>query len=522
MSMDRENAVKSRRGFIKVAAAGTGALALSNIGVKELQAASPPQKWDSEVNVLIAGAGVSGCAAAIAANDAGETSILVLEKMPQAGGSGVFSSGTILAAGTVFQQEKGIQDSPELWYEEAVRTSEGGVDLKLTRTLIDNAREAFDFLYQAGMRWSFIDPLPGYSAARGYREANGGAKLMKVVAAEIEKRPNIKILLGTKITRLFMDECGGSFPQGEVVGIECVGEGGQTMNIKAKKAVAICTGDFSANPAYIESHFPALKNTKAVGNPGNTGDGIRMAQKLGADVTGYTPQGHPHCVEIAPGKAILWSRYEFLAEDGLILVNEDGKRFCNEPEKAYYVPLLPEVLKQKSTFACLFDEAAAKKIVASPRFATTFRGHTDLFTKGLKGDGFIIKKAGTLEELAPRLGVNAEGLKKSVAAYNEAAAKGSDPEFRRNPKFLFPIATPPFYGWKGLVGVSTTRGGLRMDPGARVLDVDLKPIPRLYGAGGTIGGYTNEAGYRSGWHLTNALTFGRVAGKNMAAEKPWA
>ena len=176
MSMDRENAVKSRRGFIKVAAAGTGALALSNIGVKELQAASPPQKWDSEVNVLIAGAGVSGCAAAIAANDAGETSILVLEKMPQAGGSGVFSSGTILAAGTVFQQEKGIQDSPELWYEEAVRTSEGGVDLKLTRTLIDNAREAFDFLYKAGMRWSFIDPLPGYSAARGYREANGGAK----------------------------------------------------------------------------------------------------------------------------------------------------------------------------------------------------------------------------------------------------------------------------------------------------------------------------------------------------------
>ncbi len=522
MSMDQDDTAVSRRGFIKVTAAGAGALALPHVGIKELQAAPPPQKWDREVNVLIAGGGVSGTAAAIAANDAGETSILVLEKMPHAGGSGVFSSGTILAAGTILQKEKGIQDSPELWYHEAMLTAENGVDAKLTRTLIDNAREVFDFLYKAGMRWSFVDALPGYSADRGYREANGGAKLMKIVLAEIEKRPNIKIQLGTKVTRLFMDTNGGAFPQGEVVGVECVNEQGRTMNIKAKKAVAICTGDFSANPAYIESHFPALRNTKSVGNPGNTGDGIRMAQRLGADVTGYTPQGHPHCVETAPNKAILWCRYEFLAEDGLILVNGDGKRFCNEPEKGYYVPLLPEVQKQDGKFACVFDATAAGKIAASPRFATTFRGHTELFTKGLAGDGYVIKKAGSLDELASMIGVNAAGLTQTVAAYNEAAAKGNDPQFRRNPKFLIPINTPPFYGWRGVVGVSTTRGGLRMDPGARILDVDLKPIPRLYGAGGTVGGYTNEAGYRSGWHLTNALTFGRVAGKNMAAEKPWA
>ena len=522
MAMDREAAVISRRGFIKVTAAGAGALALPHLGIKELQAARPPQKWDREVNVLIAGGGVAGTAAAIAANDAGETSILVLEKMPIAGGSGNFSSGTILAAGTILQKEKGIEDTPELWFKEAMLTAENGVDAKLTKTLIDHAREVFDFLYKAGMRWSFVDALPGYSANRGYREANGGAKLMKVVLAEIEKRPNIKMLMGTRVTRLFMDTCGGASPQGEVVGVECVNEQGQTMNIKAKKAVALCTGDFSANPAYIESHFPALRNTKSVGNPGNTGDGIRMAQRLGADVTGYTPQGHPHCVETAPNKAILWCRYEFLAEDGLILVNGDGKRFCNEPEKGYYVPLLPEVQKQDGKFACVFDATAAGKIAASPRFATTFRGHTELFTKGLAGDGYVIKKAGSLDELASMIGVNAAGLTQTVAAYNEAAAKGNDPQFRRNPKFLIPINTPPFYGWRGVVGVSTTRGGLRMDPGARILDVDLKPIPRLYGAGGTVGGYTNEAGYRSGWHLTNALTFGRVAGKNMAAEKPWA
>lgn len=522
MSRDGNHTIVSRRGFIKSAAAGVGALTLSSAGTRAVQAAPPPKKWDREVNVLIAGAGVSGCAAAIAAHDAGERSILVLEKTATPGGSGRFSSGTILAAGTAFQKEKGIQDSPELWYREAMGTSESGIDAKLTKKLIDNARDAFDFLYAAGMRWSFIDPLPGYSAARGYREANGGAKMTKIVMAEIEKRPDIKILLETKATKLFMDHCGGAFPQGEVVGIECVDEKGRTTNIKVKKAVALCTGDFSANPAYIESHFPALKNTKFVGNPGNTGDGIKMAQRIGADITGYTPQGHPHCVEVAPGKVLLWPRYEFLARVGAILVNAAGKRFCDEAEKGYYVPLLPEVQKQNGNFACLFDEAIAKEIVKDARFETTFRGHTELFTSGLKGDGFAIKKAGTLEELAQKLGLNPDGLTKTVAAYNEAVAKGSDPEFKRNPKFLVKIDTPPYYGWRGIIGVTTTRGGLRMDAEARILDVDLKPIPRLYGAGGTIGGYTNEAGYRSGWHLTNALTFGRIAGRNMAAEKPWA
>ena len=141
----------------------------------------------------------------------------------------------------------------------------------------------------------------------------------------------IKTQFDTRITKLYMDQT-RSYPPGEVVGIECMW-GNQVQNIKVKRAVALCTGDFAANPAYIESHFPALKNTKFVGNPGNTGDGIRIAQRLGADITGYTPQGHPHCVEVSPGKAILWSRYEFLAEEGAIMVNGMGQRFLDEPVK---------------------------------------------------------------------------------------------------------------------------------------------------------------------------------------------
>ena len=163
-------------------------------------------------------------------------------------------------------------------------------------------------------------------------------------------------------------------------------------------------------------------------------------------------------MEVAPGRAVLWSRYEFLAEEGAILVNGEGKRFCDEPVKAYFVPLFPEVQKQHGLFACVFDAPAAKAIMESKRFATTFRGNTDLFVKGLSGDGFVIKKADTLQELAKKLGVSEAGLAQTVAAYNSNAANGSDPDFKRNPKFLKKIEAPPYYGWRGIIGVTTTRG----------------------------------------------------------------
>jgi fumarate reductase flavoprotein subunit len=521
MKRGEKDGKMSRRSFIKGTAAGLGALSLMKIGVKDVQAAPPPMKWDREVNILILGAGAAGCMAAITAKDAGESDILIVEKWAYPGGAAALSSGTILAAGTVLQKDKGISDSKERWFDDIMKLAKGGVNPEIVKVITDNALDIFNFLYDAGMRWSNIDPLPGYTADRCYREASGGAKLMRVVLGEVKKR-NVEILLETRATKLYVDSCGGAYPQGEVLGAECVGEDGKVLNIKARKGVLIATGDFSSDPKYIESHFPQMKGVFSVGHPGNTGDGIKLAQKLGADITGYFPYGSPHCVEISPGKALLWCRYDLLSRNGLILVNKAGKRFCDEVTKGHYTPLLPEVQSQEDGFfACMFDEAIANNIKADERFKTNFRGHEKLFIDGLKGDGFVIKKANTIPELAKKLGINPDGLAKTIAAYNEGVSKKKD-EFNRDPKFLVRIGTPPFYGWKGAVGIAETRGGLRMDARARVLDPYLKPIPRLYVAGHAVGGYTNETSYRSGWHLTNALVYGRIAIKEMLAAEPWA
>jgi len=520
MSEDKEKMSITRRGFIKVTAAGVGSLALVNLGSREARAAQPPKKWDREVNFLIAGGGVAGCSAAIAASDAGEKSILILEKMPYPGGAGLLSSGTVMAAGTDIQKAAGIKDSTDLWYKDTMKTSNNGVNPTLARKLIDNALDTYHFLQGLGLKWSNVDPLPGYTVDRCYREPNGGAKLMKALTGEVRKR-KVPIMLETKATKIYVDNCGLSFPQGEVVGVECVGGKGKVMNIKVKKAFLIATGDFAANAAYIEGHFPELKGAIFVGHPGNAGDGIRMAQKIGADITGYSPEGHPHCVEVSPGKYTLWCRYDLLARSGLILVNKAGKRFCDEIVKGHYTPLLPEVQKQNNQFVCVFDDAMAKSIAANPRLATNFRGQQNLFLKGIKGEGTLVKKAGTLEELAGKLGIDPAGLKQTIAAYNEAAAKKADPDFRKDGKYMIAFNTPPFYGWNGLVGIVMTMGGLRIDDESHVLDPDMQIIPRLYAAGHTTGGYTNSVGYRSGWHLTNAITFGRLTGAKIARLKAW-
>ena len=147
MAQDHDDNVATRRQFIKGTAAGVGALAMMGGVSKNSHASPPPRKWDREVNVLVAGAGVSGTAAAIAAYDSGETEILLLEKTTIAGGSGRFASGTILAAGTPMQKEMNIHDSPELWFREAMDTAENGVDPQVTKKLIDNSVEAYNFWF---------------------------------------------------------------------------------------------------------------------------------------------------------------------------------------------------------------------------------------------------------------------------------------------------------------------------------------------------------------------------------------
>jgi len=130
------------------------------------------------------------------------------------------------------------------------------------------------------------------------------------------------------------------------------------------------------------------------------------------------------------------------------------------------------------------------------------------------------KKAETVRELAIKIGVAPYALEETINNYNVNAEKGVDPEFGRT-LALAPLKTPPFYAFERIVGMHSTMGGLKINTAAQVIDVNGAIIRRLYAAGETTGGTIGFNYPASGTAIQNAICFGRIAGKNAAAETTW-
>jgi len=130
-----------------------------------------------------------------------------------------------------------------------------------------------------------------------------------------------------------------------------------------------------------------------------------------------------------------------------------------------------------------------------------------------------IQKANTIAELAARINIKPENLQKTVDKWNEACAKGLDADFGRSAEFLGPIKQEPFYAMSLTLGILNTQGGPRRNVKAQIVDPEGKPIPRLYSAGELGSMYSFL--YNGGGNVGECLAFGRIAGRNAAAEKPW-
>ena len=125
----------------------------------------------------------------------------------------------------------------------------------------------------------------------------------------------------------------------------------------------------------------------------------------------------------------------------------------------------------------------------------------------------------TIEELASQLGIGPTALKETVSRYNEHCKTGEDTEFNRPTDHMSPIETPPFYSVELCLCLINTQGGPKHNNRAQVLDMEGKPIPHLY-ASGELGSFFGHL-YQGGSNFPEALAFGRIAGENVAAEKPW-
>ncbi len=441
-----------------------------------------------EADVVVIGAGGAGMTAAIEAHDKG-AKVIIVEKMPFVGGNSVRSKGGLNAAETSVQAALGIEDSIETFYEDTISGGKNLNDPELVKYFTENSAAAVDWLLSIGMDISDVGTGAGATNPRMHRPSQGadiGPVLVKSLKDNIDTR-NIEVLYDTKATEIISEN-------NKVIGIKALNtKNDKEITIKAD-AVVIATGGFGANEELYTKYREDLKGFITTNHAGATGDGIVMAEALGAALVDMD--------QIQTNPTVEQEKTEVISETvrglGAIFVNQSGVRFTNEM-------LTRDVLSAK----ILEQEGEYTYIV----FGQELRDNMVAVEGMIKRR--IVTEGETLEELAAKLNIDKATLVATIDKWNEAVANKLDLEFQRETGMDYGILKGPYYAIKVGPGVHHTMGGIKINAKAQVIKTDGSIIEGLYAAGETTGG-VHGANRLGGNAVADIIIFGRQAGTQSA------
>ncbi len=521
----------SRRNFIKATAIGVGASALTGFSSTKARAVSFPEKWDKEADVVVVGYGGAGAVTAITAHDVG-ASVLVLEKAPfKGGGSTAISFGTLAsptnaddAAAYLYAACGGLEPAGSL-------TPKAVVDA-WAKEVCKNK----EFLEELGLEYRVMfgpefKNLPGSAAMKTLEVSGRGQAFFAALEQNVKSR-GIEVMFDSPATELIQDP-----DTKQILGVKTKSTG-ENKKIKARKAVVLCTGGFEFNEE-MKRDFLKCYPMKFYGWKYNTGDGVKMAQKVGADLWHMDILAGGNCAWF-PEDPVNVGYPVSVRTNNYIWVNKFGSRYCNEPKWVmnhhngwviFSEFSFDEPGYSRIPTYVIFDETARKAGSIYESFPSTSREILPSELGGYPawsedntaeiGKGWI-KKGDTLSALAAAIGapVDSDLLEASVKTYNGFCASKNDPEFGRPASTLKPVETPPFYAVPIYPGLVCTNGGARRNEKAQILNPDKQPIPRLYSAG-SFGSVHGRIYSVFGGNIGELCAFGRIAGRNAAAELPW-
>ena len=538
----------SRRSFLAgTALAGIGAVAaLSGCSSAEKSKEANSIVWDKECDVIVAGSG-TGFAAAIAAADAG-CEVVMLEKLPQTGGSVSYSGGGVWIVNSTYSQEFGDSEAKGRAYLKLMQRGEG--DDELTDAFYENGQPMLDLLASTcGIEWKsgqYSDYHPEWEGAmekgRGLSVSprdgedsgaalGGGARLASRLL-EGAQNLGVEIITSTAAKRLVTVEAEGGAK--EIVGV-IADQGGKEIAIKARKGVVLSAGGFEWDEDLKRNYIggPA-QFQRSVSS--NTGDALKMAMCVGADLrmmnacwgnVVYKEESAKLNEQGAPvGVSLLMDR----AKPSTIIVDKNGNRFCDE---ACDYDTLWWAFQNRQTWGDTDYLANGAYLIADSSMVSKFGlCSSNDPTKPVPEEAVV---ADSIEELAEKLSMNASQLKNTIDRFNENAEQGIDPDFHRGESIfdrtfmvdmdfvgtpqatLAPLAAPPFYALEVATANTGTHGGPRVNKNAQVLDVYGNPIPRLYAAGNTAGiGAPGMVYGGPGGTIGPGLVFNMIAGKHVA------
>ena len=484
-----------------------------------------------EAAVVVVGAGGAGMTAAITAAAEGK-SVVIVESQPMVGGNSVRATGGMNAGKTVYQDENefgesagvektlktaaekyadnetitalaktvseqwaayqanptGYFDSVELMELDTMIGGKGINDPELVETLCANSADAIDWLDEHGITLHDVSSFGGASVKRIHRPVNAEGKTVSVGSYMIPllqencEKAGVQILLNTTANEILTDA------NGAAVGIKATGSTGETVTVNAK-AVVLTTGGFGANLDMVVKYKPELKGFMTTNAAGIQGQGIEMAEAIGAATVDMDQiQIHP-TVEANTAALIT----EGLRGDGAILINEEGQRFIDEVGTRDVVSAA-EIAQTGSYSWLVVDQAMVDA-------SSVIQGYIK--------KGYTVTGA-TYEELGKAMGVDAAAFAETMEKWNGYVEAKNDPDFGRT-SFANPLNTAPYYAVKVTAGVHHTMGGLKINANTEVLNEKGEVIPGLFAAGEVTGG-VHGANRLGGNAVADFTVFGRIAG----------
>ena len=484
-----------------------------------------------DADVVVVGAGGAGMTAAITAAAEGK-SVVILESQSMVGGNSVRATGGMNAGKTVYQDENefgesagvektlktaaekyadnetitaltktvseqwaayqanptGYFDSVELMELDTMIGGKGINDPELVETLCANSADAIDWLDEHGITLHNVSSFGGASVKRIHRPVNAEGKTVSVGSYMIPllqencEKAGVKMMLDTTATEILTDA------NGAAVGVKATGASGETVTVNAK-AVVLASGGFGANLDMVVKYKPELKGFMTTNAPGIQGQGIEMAQAIGAATVDMDQiQIHP-TVEANTAALIT----EGLRGDGAVLINAEGKRFIDEVGTRDVVSAA-EIAQTGSYSWLVVDQAMVDA-------SSVIQGYIK--------KGYTVTGA-TYEELGKAMGVDAAAFAETMDKWNGYVEAKNDPDFGRT-SFANPLNTAPYYAVKVTAGVHHTMGGLKINANTEVLNEKGEVIPGLFAAGEVTGG-VHGANRLGGNAVADFTVFGRIAG----------